>query len=431
MPQLLGRFLLLLCIALAAPATSAEEITPKKTAAQLLDRAAGLQRAGRLELALVAYNELLEHSLSGPLREQLLRRIARLYYRLAQYEPARALFQKQLQEFPEGKHAAEALAMLAWTQLALGEADYAGKSFLELHEKFPQSAQAPDAAYWLAVAAADDEDSVTALEYANWLIQELSPDEQRSSERLSQLWHRGLCLKCQLAAQMGQWQAIQDLITENRSKLEEGADRTKVLFWLAESEFRTKQFDNARQQFAELQPLTIGIGESWVAMVPLRRAQLAARRQQWTEVLKQLDKLEEKFPDFALRYEVDYLRGRAQAGRGEMTAARRSYRRVLENQAARQTETAARAQWMIGETFFHQHDYPRAEAAYSKVMQYEEESDWQARAALQAGKCWELQAGWEEAREVYRSAIERWRTSESTPQLQARLNWTEKQLLRR
>ena len=48
-----------------------------------------------------------------------------------------------------------------------------------------------------------------------------------------------------------------------------------------------------------------------------------------------------------------------------------------------------------------------------------------------AGKCLELQERWNQASEVYREALRRWQTSDSAHQLQARLNWAEKQLVRR
>ena len=429
MLQLPGRSKILLSLVFVFSAVySAVAIAAGNTAAELLDKAAGLQRAGRLESAQATYKELLGQELSGTLREELLRRSARLNYQLAQYQQSRELYQKQLQEFPQGKHAPEGLAMLAWVHLAEGETDYADQQFRLLHAKFPQSAQAPEAAYWLALTSADEKDSVEALRYVDWLIRELSPAEKRSSERLKQIWHRGLCLKCQLAAETEQWHAIKDLLAENYEHMDEGAYRTKVLFWSAEAEFRTRNFDQARLHLSELQSRTIGIHEPWVAMVPLRRAQLAARRQQWSEVLKIIEPFEKNYLDFQLRYEVDYLKGRALAGCGKMSAARRSYQRVLENLSAQNTETAARAQWMIGETFFHQRDYTRAREAYTQVLEYQSESDWQARAALQAGKCWELQEDWKQARSVYKQALNRWHASESGTQLQARLRWTEKQL---
>jgi tetratricopeptide (TPR) repeat protein len=163
-------------------------------------------------------------------------------------------------------------------------------------------------------------------------------------------------------------------------------------------------------------------------MVALRQAQLAARREDWQSVLKLVDELDTKHPEFELAYECDYLRGRALAGRGEMSSARAAYGDVLENEWATGTETAAMAQWMIGETYFHQRDYEHATVAYEKVIERHNLPEWQARAALQAGKCAELMEHWNEAREQYARALDRWPKSASEKQLAARLKWSEERM---
>ena len=108
-----------------------------------------------------------------------------------------------------------------------------------------------------------------------------------------------------------------------------------------------------------------------------------------------------------------------------MTAARKFYRRVLDNQAAKETEAATMAGWMTGETFFHQHDYARARAAYQAVMEKTTLPEWQTRAALQAGKCWELEQQWDEAADVYATALKHW--PDSDQQLETRLRWAQGQ----
>ena len=114
-----------------------------------------------------------------------------------------------------------------------------------------------------------------------------------------------------------------------------------------------------------------------------------------------------------------------------MSLARSAYRRVLEDELAAGTETSAMAQWMIGETFFHQNDYLRARQAYQRVIDLHSLPEWQARAALQAGKCMELEQSWDEAAAYYTAAIERWQESESAAQLEARLKWATSQTTQR
>ena len=56
--------------------------------------------------------------------------------------------------------------------------------------------------------------------------------------------------------------------------------------------------------------------------------------------------------------------------------------RVLDNPAARATEIAAMAQWMIGESHFHQQHYAHAIAAYERCLANTRFPRWQAAAPL-------------------------------------------------
>ncbi len=388
-----------------------------------LDKAVGCERDGRQDAALAGYQALIDRQSSGALRSEALRRAARLHDRLDHSREALGFYRQFLAESPDSEKRAEVRLAIAWVHARLDQTAQAAEQFRGVYAKFPQSPQAVEAAYWLALASADEKDSSEASGYVDWLLgqEPLLVDRPK-------MFGRALCLKCQLLSEAGDWQAV-DALVETAVGLDEGRLKARLDFWAAEAAMRLRQYDVARTRFTALHVETIGLEETWVAMVPLRRAQLAARRQQWSEVIKILDQLERDFPEFELDYEVDYLRGRALAGRGEMTAARRFYGRVLASEAASETESAVMAQWMIGETFFHQRDYVRAREAYEKVVGQAVLPEWQARAALQAGKCWELELRWDEATEVYGAALERWKGSDSAHQLQSRLQWAQSQTI--
>ncbi len=380
---------------------------------KLLNEAAGLHRDGRFDAALAAYHELLDQNQIGRTHSEALRRTAKLHRQLAQFPEARRLFQEFLAQYPDSVHAAEVMSEQAWIGVQTGNFDAAATKFQNLHENFPQSAHALEAAYWLATAAADKKEGAEATRYVDWLLGEFSKlaDPQPQMLWESALWESALLLKCQLAAAGNQWQEINDLLEQEGNKFDEGSRKTRAIFWLAEAKFRTGHSKEALALFDSLAEQTKNSEQPWMAMVPLRRAQLRSRRQQWTEVLKILKeagdfrleaggKEKDIFPtasglkptaSFPLQYEIDYLRGRAYTGRGEMTLARRNYHRVLNSEAAKDTTTATMAQWMIGETFFHQNDYPRARLAYRKVVDRQAKPEWQAKATLQADKCLELE----------------------------------------
>lgn len=384
-----------------------------------LDQAVSHERAGRFDAAVAAYAKLLDKpSESPPVRAETLRRAALLHERLAQSQQAISLYRQYLEENPHSKRTAEAMLAIAWNHERLDQTAQALDQFQAVYAKFPQTTQADVAAYWLAQKSAEENHSDQALRYLESLL---------TQEANKDLRGKAVCLKCQLLSQQDAWPQIETLAANQQERLSEGPAKTRLEFWAAEAAFRQRKYDRARELFRAVQPKTVGIDEAWTAMIPLRRAQLAARRQQWSEVLKILDRMQREHPDFQLDYEIDYLRGRALAGRGEMTAARKFYRRVIENPQATDTEAVSMAGWMIGETFFHQRDYPRARAAYEAVMDSSSYPQWQSRAALQTGKCWELEEHWDEATRVYSTALQRWPKSFSQPQLESRLRWAEKQ----
>jgi len=152
----------------------------------------------------------------------------------------------------------------------------------------------------------------------------------------------------------------------------------------------------AQQQFTEA-----ATDKEYRAMIPLRRAQIAVHRRQWADALNLAQGIRTRFPNFNLQFEVDYLIGRCLNSQARFSLARQSFRQVINTSQARGTETAAMAQWMIGETYFHQTNYKDAIRAYYRVEALCDLPRWQAAALLQAAKCHELNDQWKEAHQLY------------------------------
>ena len=142
-----------------------------------------------------------------------------------------------------------------------------------------------------------------------------------------------------------------------------------------------------------------------MAKVPLRRAQILALQNKWDDAYEIAVEIEKDFPDFQQQYEVDYLLGRCLANRADFDAARRAYNRVIRSTPGAKTETATMAQWMIGETFFHQKNYQNAIREYLRLETLYAYPIWQAAALLQAGKCHELLGEPEPAATLYRRIL--------------------------
>jgi TolA-binding protein len=65
------------------------------------------------------------------------------------------------------------------------------------------------------------------------------------------------------------------------------------------------------------------------------------------------------------------------------------------------TEAAARAQFMIGETYFHQRNYATALREFLRVEILYDYPAWQAASLLEAAKCHEQLEQWRPAVELY------------------------------
>ncbi|MDZ4656586.1 MAG: tetratricopeptide repeat protein [Bythopirellula sp.] len=394
----------------------------------LFEEAVGLERDGHFNAALAAYRAFLAEKNSDMLQAEGLWRTARLHEWLKQHTEAINFYSRLLTDFPKFDRTPEAIAKIAWIEATNGKQAAAKKHCQVLVANFPQSPQAAEAAYWLALAAADEKKCDEAQQHVEWLLARLTTEKQDLTAQQMLLWEQTLCLQCQLLADADKWQAIDELLEQNETRAGNGAAAARLAFWRAEATLRLGEHAEASERFDALIAQTVGVNEPWVPMVTLRRAQLAARREDWRQVLKLVGELDERHPEFELAYECDYLRGRALAGRGEMSAARTAYGQVLTNDWATGTETAAMAQWMIGETYFHQQDYEHATVAYQKVIERHNLPEWQARAALQAGKCAELTENWEAARLQYSRALERWQGSTSEKQLAGRLKWAQERV---
>ena len=111
--------------------------------------------------------------------------------------------------------------------------------------------------------------------------------------------------------------------------------------------------------------------------------------------------------------------GRALAAQADFDGARKRYLKVVRSATGGKTETAAMAQWMIGESYFHQENYDAALREYLRVEILYAYPRWQAAALLQAGKCQELLGRRKEAAELYARLIKAYPNTEFTEEEEA------------
>lgn len=357
-----------------------------------LRRAQNFEASGEREQALAAYLAFIkDHPAATELPDALLA-AARLHDDLAQDREALVVIERLLKEFPQYAHRDAALYQAAWILVDLDRRETAAKHFATLHDEFRQSQFWLDATYRLA----EHQVRVKRYDEAKTTLTKLV-DAAPGDELLC----HALYLQGQAAAAEGKWSEVAAPLTRLTHDYPKHALCVLAEYWLAEAEYRSGKLDEAGLRFGALAIRIEGRNDNWVPMVPLRQAQVLAHQKRWQEAHDLAAGIAQKHPQFRQQYEVDYLLGRALGALAKFDDARSAYQRVVQSPVGGRTETAAMAQWMIGETYFQQERYDDAIAAYHRVERLFAFERWQAAALLQAGKCHEAQGEYAEAIGLY------------------------------
>jgi TolA-binding protein len=353
------------------------------------------------EAALRSYKLVIDSYATGPKLPQAMLAAARVEQRLKRPQNAAAFYERLDNQFPQLPEREVVLYEWAWALREAGNAEKADEVFERLHAQKPHGKFWPDAVYRLAERAYEKKDFARAEQLASELIGGASAGGASASQVLPHV----LYLQAQIAAAQNQWSRVAAPLERLIAESSDNPIVPLAQYLIAEAAYREGQYDRAAELFRELAESIPGRTDTWVAMVPLRRAQILAQQKEWHDALQLASQIETDFPDFEQEYEVDYLIGRCQANLGRFDDARAAYRRVVKSAAGEKTETAAKAQWMIGESYFHQKNYEAALREYLRVEILYDYPTWQAAALFEAAKCHEHLGELKQAAELYEKLV--------------------------
>ena len=354
--------------------------------------AAALERLGRREEALAAHRRFLALcDESDERRFEALWAAARLLQALSQNDEADAAYRQLAADFPRHPQLDDLLYHWAWLSKDRKEFDKSVELFQRLASECPQSRLRADALYRAGDVELQRGRNVQAVALldaaATCADKELLPTVLLAKSRA--LLAMADCERAE---------AVLEALVK-LSPPQELLEQAK--FWRAEAAFQQGEWDLAADRFTELLAARPA-DASLVAAAHLRRTTALVEGKRWAEASESAVAGKQAAP--AQAYEFDYLLGRAHAARAEFREAREAYARVPASPQARETETAALAQFMTAETFFHQRDYAAAVDAYRRVAGHGY-VEWQAASLLQIGKCHELLGRPNDARAVYEQLL--------------------------
>ena len=278
--------------------------------------------------------------------------------------------------------------------------------FRRLLDEFPTSPRAADARLNLAESAYQSK----KLDEVEKLLAPLVAETQTSQEKVDPVvlrqalyrWGRTLADRRDWANASAVFNRLESLTSKD-----DPIPSREARFWKAEVAFQAGEaqaaldalkglLDEAPRTTDPLDPKP----EDWLQLAKIRRLQALILLEKWQEANDLATTLEPEFgPTDPLRAELDYARGRSLQGLARFDEARAAYQSVIDSRKA--GELAARAQFMRGETFFHQRDFKTARREFLKVDILYDAPRWQAAALLEAGKVYEQLAEWAGALETY------------------------------
>lgn len=186
-------------------------------------------------------------------------------------------------------------------------------------------------------------------------------------------------------------------------------------FMAAEATFKQNQFADA---YAAYQALLTAppASKDFQVLARLHAGQSAAQLKKWDESLRLLEKCAADFPDTAYLPELLYEQGWARQNLGQLEPAMKLYERVA---GLTEREVGARARFMLGEALFEKKEHKEAIRQFFKVAYAygypraaEPVRKWQAKAAYEAGRCFEVLQDTKQAIGSYREVVEKYPQSE-------------------
>ena len=359
-------------------------------------RGRALEKLGRDGPALEMYDLVVQRHPTSKQHPDALLAAAQLCGKLKQPRQAAGYYERLAKAYPRSPRLDSVLYEWAWALRELGEAEQAERLFQRSHEECPQSR------FW---GEAVNHAALRACEVKNYDGADVLIDELLKAEVDPRVREVAMDLRGKVAVAKADWPKVREAFESLLEEFPETKRRLHAEYWIAQAYYSQHDYDSAGEKLKQLAEKVNKQREPWMAEIPLRLAQISALQNKWDDAYEIAVEIEKDFPDFQQQYEVDYLLGRCLANRADFDAARRAYNKVIGSMAGAKTETAAMAQWMVGETFFHQKNYQNAIREYLRLETLYAYPTWQAAALLQAGKCHELLGEPEPAATLYRRIL--------------------------
>lgn len=361
-----------------------------------------LSDAGDKTAAAVAFTDCFQKY--RPKRQALFAGIeaARTYFRLKNFKAGDEAYADVSAAFVEAKESAHDTLLNEWAGLLYDAEDYERSDavYRELIQKYPESSHADNARYSLA-----ESDLINGqVEDARAEFIKLAADE-KSDESVQE---ESLYRLVGIGVETEKWQDVIKYAAELESRFADSAYAAEVSFYQGDAFIRLQEYKKAEPVLAGLLSLVADpqVSKSeWFQHTWVLLAEAQLQQKKYRDVEKTAELMRDWNPDSDVLHRIDEVLGRAFKNQARFDEARTALKRVTNSKRGNRTETAAKAQLLIAETWFLQEQYEQASVEYYSVVSLYQYPVWQSAALFQAAKCSELLDMKADAIETYRELI--------------------------
>jgi TolA-binding protein len=218
---------------------------------------------------------------------------------------------------------------------------------------------------------------------------------------------RTLVLLIDMAAERKDWPEQTRLAKELQSRFPQGKDIPYARYRLGEALLQAGDAAGAAAELTALHDSGDATIKStaWFPSVRVLLAEATLQQPDYPAVERVVAAFHEQDPESPLLYQADEILGRRFKNEARWDEARQAFLAVVESKSGALTETAAKAQLQIAETYLLQENYGEAVIEYYKVHLKYAFPDYQAPALFQAARCDELRGRWADAVKTYETLL--------------------------
>ena len=325
---------------------------------------------------------------------------------LSQNTEAATTLSKLLKDSPEYAGAENARYQLAWALLLSDRRKDAVAEFAKLAKESPKSTLAAEAQHHIGEFFYDQKDydkAAVAYYDAMEAAGKTTLGEKAAHKLAWSYYHK-----------KDYPGALQTFNYQAKTFIN-GPLKADALFMIAECLFEEKKYTEALEAYAEVTDLT---NRDFQALMFLHAGEAAAQLKQWEQSLNWLSKGSQQLPDSKYLPQILCEQGWALQNLQRPDEALRLYDQVI---AKTGTETAAKAQFMIGEIQFAAKQHAEAIKSYFKVIYGYSVPRWQSEACYEAARCFEVLGKPTQAVKMYEELVTKFPDAETAPAAKERL----------